>query len=611
MVRFLEICEESEIMVDASMKVGILGCNIDTAFASLDLGLNRDDLLFAGGDMSNGGLYLFQARQSPEYIQCIPNWAPSIDFITAAVIPPETLASKCSSPNANMGPLRDRLFVGAGRGCTHGAVAELRFGLQARMGAILELDDSGILRLWTLPDVTGTGLYFLLAHSLYSSLLHFSLDTSAVTGEHDGLTGLDFGSSTLAAGATPDGLVLQVTERSIRATTIATVDPRFVLDSDAKILAAAIEGETSSIITAVRVRDVIMIHLARVAVNNMAGATLLEVGHPLVLQSEPTCLSVEKVERTSFVFVGTAAGTLQIFRMSLASGLIPLLEQPLARGSDRGTFAVCESFATATGGGETMLVCGLRNGSVEVFRVALDPDSGRSVIVGVQNTLCLRFTATEISLSHKHNITMGTTSVTVKGDILHPKAIFALCGTDFCRLEFSSHNFTSPAVHRIWLTDRIRTTYQQTSIKAATQVGPQRHLESSGIVGSLICISGKELIMAALDDQGGPRIVPRRIPIGGTPTRIIYSRYLNRLVVGYMTLELRPTRQGNGHNRSSGKRFLRPTVQVIDPDSESIKADPMDAVDHESSLGSARTLYPIGKAGERILGMLGTQFPSP
>jgi len=608
-VRFLEISEDSEIMVDASMKAGILSCNIDTAFASLDLGLDRDDLLFAGGDMSNGGLYSFQARQSPEYIQCIPNWAPSIEFITAAVKPSETLALNCSSPDADLCPRRDRLFTGAGRGCPHAAVAELRFGLQARMGATLGLDDSGILRLWNLPDVTGSGLYFLLAYSLHSSLLHCSVDDSSSAFVHDDSTGLDLGSSTLAAGATPNDLVLQVTERSIRATSIVPVEPRPVWYSNDKIVAAAIEGETSSIITAVCAGDKIKLHLARVVVNDMGGPMLSRVGPPFALSSEPTCLSVEKIDRTSFLFVGTAAGTLQIFRMSLASGLIPLLDQPLAQESDRGTFAVCESFATATGEGGTMLVCGLRNGSLKVFHIALNRDSGRLVIVDVQDTLCLRFIAIEISLSLRDDITMGTTSVTVKGDILQSQAIFALCGTDFCRLEFSSQNSISPAVHRIWLTDRNRPAYQQTSMKAVTQVGPQRHLENSEIVGSLVCVLGNELVMSALDDSGGPRIVPRRIAIGGTPTRMIFSRKLNKLIVGYMTLEMRPARPVNGHSRSSGKRFLRPTVQVIDPDSDSIKADDlMDAVDHgKPSPGRAKTLYPIGKPGERILGMLGTQ----
>ena len=190
---------------------------------------------------------------------------------------------------------------------------------------------------------------------------------------------------------------------------------------------------------------------------------------------------------------------------------------------------------------------------------------------------------------------------------MQSKAIFVLCGTDFCRLEFS-HKSNSLAIHRIWLTDRIRTAYQQTSIQAVTQIGPQRHLEDSGIIGSLICLSGTDLIMAALDDQDGPRIVLRRIPIGGTPTRIIFSRYLNKLVVGYLTLEMRPPQQVNGHGRSSGRRCLRPTIQVIDPDSDPIKIDPMNAVHHgRKQSESARATYPVGKPGERICGMLGTQ----
>ena len=375
MVRFLEISEESEIMVDASMKAGILGCNIDTAFASLDLGLNRDDLLFAGGDMSDGGLYLFQARQSPEYLQCIPNWAPSIDFITAAVVPPENLASKRSAPSAATGPSRDRIFAGAGRGNKYGAVVELRFGLQARMGATIDLEDCGTLRLWTLPDLSGEGLYFLLSHSMHSSLLHMSTDTSTVSGGLDEATGLDLAYPTLAAGATPEGLVVQVTERSIRATTILTEKPRFAWNTENKILVAAVDGKTASVITVIPAGDAIMVHLGRVAVHDEM-VIVSDIGHALVLQSEPTCMSVETVETALFLFIGTAAGKLEIFHMDLVTGLVPLPEQNLALGPGLATFAVCESLAMTTTEKGAMLVCGLRNGCILAFQVDHDPDPG-------------------------------------------------------------------------------------------------------------------------------------------------------------------------------------------------------------------------------------------
>jgi Mono-functional DNA-alkylating methyl methanesulfonate N-term len=58
LVLFAEINSDDPFHLHASMCAGPLGCNIDTAFASLDLGMNRDDLLIAGGDMSVGGLYL-------------------------------------------------------------------------------------------------------------------------------------------------------------------------------------------------------------------------------------------------------------------------------------------------------------------------------------------------------------------------------------------------------------------------------------------------------------------------------------------------------------------------------------------------------------------------
>ncbi len=56
-VKALDIAEETEVMLNAQVNAGALGCNIDTAFSSLDLGLNHPDLLIAGGDMSVGGIF--------------------------------------------------------------------------------------------------------------------------------------------------------------------------------------------------------------------------------------------------------------------------------------------------------------------------------------------------------------------------------------------------------------------------------------------------------------------------------------------------------------------------------------------------------------------------
>lgn len=378
-VRFLEISEESEIMVDASMKAGILGCNIDTAFASIDVGLDRHDLLIAGGDMSDGGLYVFEPRQRPEYVQCVPNWAPIVDFITAVLEPDGNPFLVRGSSTAHQGLVSNRVFAGAGRGCNHGAAVELRFGLQASMGARVDLEDSGTLRLWPLPDLAREGLYLLLSYSSNSLLLHLSTDTSTVIGEHDESVGLNLDSTTLAAGATPDGLIIQVTETSIRATTIVTVKPRFSWDCGAvKIVAAAVQGETSMVVTALRIEDEIKLHLGKMVVDDDISVTLKEIGHALVLQSEPTCLSIEAVGRISCVFVGTTAGIVQIFRMSSDLGLIPMLEQTLALEPEMPAFAVCESLTVMSIGERNILICGLRNGYLQVFDITIDAESGES-----------------------------------------------------------------------------------------------------------------------------------------------------------------------------------------------------------------------------------------
>ncbi len=380
-VRFLEISEENDLTVDATGQAGKLGCNIDTAFASLDLGLDRDDLLFAGGEMSDGGLHIFQARQAPVHVQCIPNWTPSIDFVTATVIPADRLISGRSSSGFQEVRSRDRIFAGAGRGEKYGAVAELRFGLEARMGTRVGLEDGGALRLWCLPDLSGDGLYFLLSYPLYSLLFNIRKDMPIlVVGDDDESTGLDLKSTTLAAGVTPEGLIIQVTDSSVRVTNFAKAEPRFVWDSAEKIVAAAVAGRTSQVITAIRTGDNIVLHLGRVTNHDEVNVTVSEIGGGIVLQSEPTCIFLDTVNGADYLLLGTTRATLQIFRMTLALGLTLLTETTLESDSGPAMFSVCESLAIAISGEYAMVVCGLRNGCLQVFHMEFGPNLGESVV---------------------------------------------------------------------------------------------------------------------------------------------------------------------------------------------------------------------------------------
>lgn len=57
-IYFVEVDTSMPNLVQLVNKAGHLNCSIGSAFAALDYGLDRNDLLVAGGEMSSGGVYL-------------------------------------------------------------------------------------------------------------------------------------------------------------------------------------------------------------------------------------------------------------------------------------------------------------------------------------------------------------------------------------------------------------------------------------------------------------------------------------------------------------------------------------------------------------------------
>ena len=57
LIRYVEIDQQDQLLIKTTSKAGNLQRYIGTAFASLDVGMNSNDLLIAGGDTSNGGIY--------------------------------------------------------------------------------------------------------------------------------------------------------------------------------------------------------------------------------------------------------------------------------------------------------------------------------------------------------------------------------------------------------------------------------------------------------------------------------------------------------------------------------------------------------------------------
>ncbi len=142
-------------------------------------------------------------------------------------------------------------------------------------------------------------------------------------------------------------------------------------------------------------------------------------------------------------------------------------------------------------------------------------------------------------------------------------------------MDFSAKSGTFRKKHYIWLTDANDASMSPPAVHSVASLS----LNLSGYPGhmSLMIQAGSRLLLAEIWPHVGP--VPRSIPVGGTPTRIIYSHTWNCLVVALL--------QGD-----------RPTLAFVDPDSGETLSVPSDKDHNPSDFVSG-----LGYPGDRIYGL--------
>jgi hypothetical protein len=164
-------------------------------------------------------------------VEPITNWSPTIDFVSIPTVPknfqcfddddaPATKKRKLSTFDRP-----ERIFACTGRG-TQGAISEFRYGYEARLRLDISGLDVPVTETWALPiALTGdenaasgspTSLLFLLSLGTQSMLLDLAAEGNVIENVDQASTWLDLDSRTLAA-TSYNGLVVQITEKSIRA----------------------------------------------------------------------------------------------------------------------------------------------------------------------------------------------------------------------------------------------------------------------------------------------------------------------------------------------------------------------------------------------------------
>ncbi len=377
-------------------KAGLLSCTVNTAFASLDVGssLNTPDVLCAAGDMSQGELVRIGSWQNEAShaglsreevlafvgMELLPNWAPSIDFLTTGGPPSSTTAGQ-----------RESIYTTAGR-APHGAVCELRSGFEARLELTFDHDElTTVTSIWAFANAAEPGISFIMASPMQSLLIRISDDAAGKTvveTEFDGTNcGIDFAHTTLTAALISNQYVIQATPHAVRVLDLSRAGlPQVAvqeLSAEETLVAASICRGLSVVIVAIRRRNEVYLHASRI-MDGENGVELYGFGDTHRLSAEVTCLTVFRIHAAFYVLAGLANGFLRLLRIDVDGGLISEGEHEIGAGASENSPCVCEGavvlqstpdFGTPT---EFLVVCSLRNGTLFTVEIDLIKKEGAS-----------------------------------------------------------------------------------------------------------------------------------------------------------------------------------------------------------------------------------------
>ncbi|KAL9630874.1 MAG: hypothetical protein Q9204_004500 [Flavoplaca sp. TL-2023a] len=603
-VCYIDVREDSRPMISSSHSAGILKANLSNAFATLDLGRESNDVVIAAGEMSDGGLWYLRPRKSIEHVGTIRNWTPLKDITIA---PFKTSTSSVAESDKQICRKAKRLFACSGRGPRHGAIAEIRMGTEAvKLGPTIELSElanNGILDLWALPYRTNNGIYLMLVRPTDTELI---LIRSAVHQDRQAASEAEepsLNEETIAAGSTADGFIVE--------------DPQ-----------AASEVEELS-------------HNERtIAAGSTAEGFIVQGGHiifealgePVRLPSEASSLALHWFENCIIAFVGTVAATLQMYTARAGLSLNPYFEYRFDDPS-----SICDSLAILTTEIQTiacdeveisqLVLCGLRNGTVKTLWLNSGQVSHNTRLFSKENEETKSPGSKDSSLGERiqflgrstgssdgawpkvfggcplspcETLTFGGTSVKVMADTTRTSRAFVMCQQTLYTVEYlGAASPTNPAsVNKLWVTDPNLHAFQQgpaTCIAQASSNIP--HGCSEFAAGSLFYLSGSSLVVADISSFPRPEMVPRRLPLNGTPTTVLYSEHLDKLIVMYTTeVHQRGKRLRKG--MAVQRTAPQPAIALVELDAEPVGLD-LDGQDGPNILDSSCVL-----PGERFLGLV-------
>lgn len=352
-------------VIERHILLGQLDCDVDAAFDVLDYGFKGGDVLLVAGSMGGGGLYLQKARQCPECVQKFANWTPTMDSVMITV-------NQGDGNEQNEQTLDDLFFVSSGSSNGKGAIVQLRHGIEAAIGLVIPLGDSGLKtrNVWVMSTQDDSRTYLLTSTPVSSAVLSI-----LPSPEHDGFSAanvtdiaFDFVNPTLAAGKVLDEIMVQVTSRAIYLShlppsEIATA--HFYEDGQSVVL-SVISNCQAFIASIAHTKQGFLIIVNSVH-SDEKPIEVIEVAKSGYLDHQPTAISIAKIYGRTCIVIGTRDATLSVYAI-IGTEVLQIGECTLRPNGDEISKAV-ESIilleSTPAGHSQTyVLFCGLRCGDL-------------------------------------------------------------------------------------------------------------------------------------------------------------------------------------------------------------------------------------------------------
>lgn len=514
-------------------KCAEFSCSVDTAFAILQESHQHPDYLIAAGSSSPGELLsigddIYEdervrplSRQradvlSPKFIESIPNWSPCVDLEIPA-----------NSAHGN------RVFTFGGKS-PYGAISEIRWGVEARLVTIYDLDVQGLTGIWAFESLSGNGMHFLFSFPMQSILWHATdtVDNESEAGMDD--FQIDMDNETVAAATLKNERVIQVSRQRIVTLSLPEYSAKHAIDFDpnSRLIAADIastapedNNTTSTAIDSSRKTYILAairagsdLEIAVFCYNEETDCVIKTTS--TCPPSEPICVKLFSSTTTLFACISTVDGDLILYRINaegcLSFALSHRISIPVAdpAGPQHSIRSVCDSLVPVHLDSKIFLVCGLRDGFLCVFGLHTPQDSSLTVDEAIL-----------IRQLPEDTIKLSNTPVKV---LQTGNTIIALCGASMHRLDVRDIGQKAISISKIWFTDRNKPDLDQTFVSAVLSATNDLRIVNN-LSNPLVCVSQGKLLIAQMTDQ--PDVVTRSIKLLGTPYRAIYHEKLENMVV--------------------------------------------------------------------------------